>query len=145
MNTRHATHSSHRRLAGRFSALLGSVLLAACGGGFSLGIGYVYDDDDYYDVYAPSVSLAVAQTSVVAGQPVDMVAAAADENGIESVTFFRLDGDFAVLLGTDGVEPFEWQTLAPTDGRTRLLLFARATDRAGNRADSAVVQVFITP
>jgi len=134
------------RTIGRWcAALAAAMLLAGCGGGVSIGFGYIYDGDDYYDVYAPSVSLAVAQASVVAGQPVDMVAAAADENGIESVAFYRLDGDRAVLLGTDGAEPFEWQTLAPTDGRTRLLLFARARDNAGNRADSATVSIAIIP
>ena len=121
--------------------LLSGVLLAACGGGLSIGIGY----GGSVDFSPPSVSLVAAQTQVQAGQSVNLVAAAADENGIESVSFYRLDGSAARLLGSDGTEPFEWQALAPTDGRNSMTVFARATDRAGNQADSGSIQIGITP
>jgi hypothetical protein len=134
---------ARRRLALLLGAGALTATLAGCGGGVSIGVGYVYDG--YYDDLGPSVSLATAQTNVFAGQPVDLVAAAADESGIDSVAFYRLDGNTAVLLGADGYAPFEWQTLAPTDGRTRMLLFATAMDRAGNRTNSEVVQVIVTP
>ena len=117
------------------------VLLAACGGGLSIGIGYGGSND----FSPPSVSLVAAQTQVQAGQSVNLVAAAADENGIESVSFYRLDGSAARLLGSDGTEPFEWQAAAPTDGRNSMTVFARATDRAGNQADSGSIQIGITP
>ena len=133
--------SPHLRRLKHAPALLCAVLVSACGGGLSIGIGY----DGSYDFLAPSVSLAAAQTSVPAGQSVLLVAAAADENGIDSVAFYRLDSAGAVLLGADGSEPFEWQAAAPTDGRTSMLVFARATDRAGNQADSKTVQIGITP
>ena len=129
------------RLLRRTAALLPGGLLAACGGGLSIGIGIGGD----FDFSAPSVSVAAAQASVQAGQSVLLVAAAADENGIESVAFYRLDGGGAVLLGTDGFAPFEWQAVAPTDGRASMFVFARATDGAGNRADSAAVKIVITP
>lgn len=120
-------------------ALAMTLLLAACGGGFSLYI------DGSYEYSPPSVSLAAAQTAVPAGETVRFVAAASDESGIESVAFYRLDGGTAVLLGTDGGEPFEWSTVAPSDGRDALVVFARATDGAGNRADSDAVSVTIVP
>lgn len=131
----------HLRRLRHAPALLCAALLSACGGGLSIGIGY----DGSYDFYAPSVSLAAAQTSVPAGQSVLLVAAAADENGIDSVAFYRLDSAGAVLLGADGSEPFEWQAVAPSDGRTSMLVFARATDRAGNQSDSKSIQIGITP
>jgi hypothetical protein len=121
--------------------LLSAALLSACGGGLSIGIGI----DGDFDFSPPSISLAAAQGNVRAGQSVLLVAAAADENGIDSVAFYRLDNGGAVLLGSDGTEPFEWQAIAPSDGRTSMLVFARATDRAGNQADSKSVQIGITP
>lgn len=130
-----------RRTARRAWAALASLaLLAACGGGLSIGIGV----DGSFDFSAPSVSLAAAPASAAPGQAVQLVAAAADESGIESVAFYRLDPGGEVLLGVDRREPFEWQALAPTDGRASLTVFARATDEAGNQADSAAVQISIT-
>lgn len=129
------------RIFSVMAGVLTGALLAACGGGLSIGIGI----DGDFDFSPPSVSLVAAQGSVLAGQSVKLSAAAADESGIESVAFYRLDGNAAVFLGTDRSEPFEWQAFAPTDGRDRLLVFARATDGAGNQADSASVEVVVTP
>jgi len=132
-----------RRPATRRAAALAvaCALLSACGGGFSL----YYSDSDHFDVRPPSVSLAAAQGNVIAGRTARFVAAAADENGIEFVEFFRLDGGSAVLLGSDRTQPYEWDVLAPADGRGSLSVFARATDRAGNSADSSTVSVTIVP
>lgn len=122
------------------TAVLAAVLpLAACGGGFYLEIGDGFDDGP------PSVSLAAGAASVQAGQTLNVVAAAADTNGIDEVAFYRLDGNTAVRLGSDGREPYEWAVLVPGDGRTTLRLFARATDGFGNRADSDLVVVTVTP
>jgi hypothetical protein len=134
-----APFPSRRVGAARWAAVLPALLLAACGGGFSLYIG------SDYDLSPPSISLAAPQSSVVAGETVRFVAAAADENGIDFVEFFRLDGSRSELLGTDRAEPWEWNAVAPSDGRSRLSVWARAFDRAGNRADSAVVDVSIVP
>jgi Bacterial Ig domain len=111
--------------------------LIGCGGGFFIELGS-------FDDTPPSVSLAAAQTTVQAGQTLRVVAAAADANGIDFVAFYRLDGNAAVLLGSDGREPYEWSVVAPTDGRNQLSLFARATDNFGNRADSLVIDVTVT-
>jgi hypothetical protein len=119
--------------------LLSVLGLGACGGGFYLGYEYGFDDTP------PSVSLAVASTSVRAGDVLQVSAAAADDYGIDSVAFYRLDGNGAVLLGSDGREPYDWQVTVPSDGRTVLTLFARATDWDGNRADSVAVSVNVLP
>lgn len=121
-------------------ALVAGLGLAACGGGVSIGFG-VGDD---FDRSPPSVSLAASPGSVAPGQPVRLVAAAADENGIDVVGFFRLDNGQPTPLGTVGRPPYELTVTAPNDGRTVLTLFARAIDNLGNRADSALVDVFIT-
>jgi len=119
-------------------AVMASMLLGACGGGIYLEFG----DDDYL---APVVDLAAASLSAQAGQSVRLVAAAADENGIDHVSFYRYDGNTAVRLGSDNAPPYDWQLLLPSDGRTSVIVFARAVDEAGNVADSNLVTISITP
>lgn len=123
----------------RLAPLCATLLLAGCGGGLYLGWGD-YDDDG-----APSVSIATAQSSVPAGGVLRVVAAASDDSGIDEVAFYRLDGGAAVRLGSDGSAPYEWNVVAPADGRSTLSVFARARDGAGNTADSSVLSVSVTP
>lgn len=120
------------------ASLLFAAALAGCGGGIYLGWG----DDDFGP---PSVSLAAAVSSVPAGGSVLVVAAAADENGIDEVALYRLDDGRAVFLGADGAAPWEWDVAVPDDGRTTLRLFARATDGWGERADSRELVLTVTP
>jgi hypothetical protein len=131
-----STRSTLLRLTTALALLAG---LAACGGGFYLGGDYGFDDTP------PSVSLAVGSTSVRAGDVLRISAAAADDNGIDSVAFYRYDGNSIVLLGSDSRDPYEWQLIVPSDGRTVLTLFARATDWDGNRSDSVPVSVSVLP
>jgi len=125
----------------RVFPFVAALCVGACGGGLSVGIG----NDFGFDDSPPSVSLVTSVASVQAGQDLRLVAAAADENGIDNVAFYRIDNGIPVLLGSDGAEPFEWTTTVPNDGRTTLSVFARATDNAGNRADSSVVTIAVTP
>ncbi|GAB4552823.1 MAG: hypothetical protein Tsb007_06960 [Rhizobacter sp.] len=122
----------------RTLAVLASVLLAACGGG-------IYLEFDDYDDLPPVVELAASSLSAFAGDSVRLVAAAADENGIDRVSFYRYDGNTAVRLGSDGFSPYDWQLLVPADGRSSVIVFARAFDNAGNAADSNLVTISITP
>ena len=125
--------------AARLLALL-PLLLAGCGGGLYIGWG------DYGDGTAPSVSIATAQASVPAGGVLRVVAAASDnDSGIDDVAFYRIDGSADVRLGSDGSPPYEWDFVAPNDGRATLRVFARARDGAGNEADSLVLAVPVTP
>ncbi|MBL0091587.1 MAG: hypothetical protein IPP50_04245 [Piscinibacter sp.] len=126
----------------RFAAILGlfaALSLGGCGGGLYIGWG------DYGDDIAPSVSIADGQTSVAAGGVLRVAAAASDESGIDSVAFYRLDGDVATRLGSDGGEPYQWDVAVPADGRTTVSVFARARDAWGNEADSALLTVPVTP
>jgi hypothetical protein len=113
-------------------------VLTACGGGAFFGFGPIDD-------VPPAVSLASAATTVKAGATVRFVAAASDENGIDSVAFYRVDSNGSTLLGSDSNAPYEWVVTAPSDGRTTLGVFARATDTDGNEADSSTVTIDITP
>jgi hypothetical protein len=126
----------------RFAAILGlfaALSLGGCGGGLYIGWG------NYGDTIAPSVSIAAGQTSVAAGGVLRVAAAASDESGIDSVAFYRLDGEVATRLGSDGGEPYQWDVAVPADGRTTISVFARARDAWGNEADSALLTVPVTP
>ena len=126
------------RIRARWLAAL-LLSLQGCGGGFYVRVGSGFDGSP------PVVTLAATASTVAAGQPVRFVAAAADESGIANVRFYRVDPTASVLLGTDANEPYEWSAIAPTDGRTTLVVFARALDSEGNVADSAAVVVTVTP
>lgn len=122
------------------SLILLPLLLAGCGGGLYIGWG------NYGDTSAPSVSIATGQTSVAAGGTLRVVAAASDnDSGIDEVAFYRFDGSAATRLGSDGSAPYEWDVTVPADGRTQVLVFARARDGAGNEADSSVLAVTVVP
>jgi len=130
--------SSLQRWHHRTLAVLASVMLAACGGG-------IYLEFDDYDDLPPVVELAASSLSAFAGDSVRLVAAAADENGIDRVSFYRYDGNTAVRLGSDGFSPYDWQLLVPADGRSSVIVFARAFDNAGNATDSNLVTISIAP
>jgi hypothetical protein len=123
--------------------LLLPAALAACGGGLYIGIGD--GDFDGFDDRPPTVSLTVPVTTIQAGQALTLIASASDENGIDDVIFYRVDGGTFTALGSDGSSPYELTTLVPSDGRTTLTVMARARDNAGNSTDSALVNVTVTP
>ena len=118
--------------------LAATVWLAGCGGGVFVAFHAGGDDSP------PSVNLTTAVTTVPAGQAVRFVVAASDDNGVDHVSFYRIDIGGSTLLGRDFTVPYEWIAIAPIDGRTTLSVFARAVDREGNVADSATVAVDIT-
>lgn len=132
-----------RRLLAPAAALVAVATLAfgvsACGGGLFIGIGDGFDDS------VPSVSLVGPTGNVAAGSAVRLVAAAADESGIDSVEFLRFDGLNVVRLGLLGGPPWEWVATVPSDGRTQVQFIARATDGAGNTADSNVLTLAVGP
>ena len=80
---------------------------------------------------------------MAAGGTLAVAAAAADADGIDEVAFYRRDGGRWVFLGADRQAPYEWTVPVPADGRTTLEVFARATDRSGAQADSAIVVVAV--
>ena len=109
--------------------------------GLSVGVGVDYDND----FAPPSVSIAVADGLVSAGQVISVVAAASDESGIESVTLYRRDFAGDRLISSIGSRPYEWLVSVPSDGRTSVTYYAQATDNAGNRANSSTVTLAVSP
>ncbi|MED5620750.1 Ig-like domain-containing protein [Ideonella sp. BN130291] len=116
--------------------LSAALALAACGGGLFIGVG---EGDE-----PPSVSLVASASSAGAGQTVRLAAAASDDFGIDHVSFYRVDAGGAwVLLGSDGVGPFEWDAVMPATSAASVQFLARAVDGAGQVTDSDVVSVTV--
>jgi hypothetical protein len=124
-------------------ALAGSaLLLAGCGGGLSLGYTWV-DDPGYFDA-PPVVQMSPLPSPVQVGGVLRLGAAAADEDGILEVHFYRIDGSVATYLGLDRVPPYQVDTVIPGD-RFTVSYFARAFDAVGRAADSGVVSASVVP
>jgi hypothetical protein len=64
---------------------------------------------------------------------------------VDHVSFYRVDTNGTQLLGRDFTAPYEWNVIAPSDGRTAVTVFARAVDFDGNVADSPAVTINVTP
>jgi len=104
------------------------LVLEACGGGGSVGP-------------PPDVSLAVTPTQILGTKNVKLAATTSASNGIDSVKFFRLYPDVA-LLGSVNTSPYEWQAVAYGGHTTVTTTFgARACDQAGLCTESNIVSV----
>ncbi len=125
----------------RVRAAVGAALvLSGCGGGFFVGINIGGGDGDGF---APDVSIVANVGSAAPGATVQLTAAASDADGIDQVTFFRLEGADAVLLGSDDTSPYQADAQVPLDAGATVSFFARATDRSGERRDSAPVTLAV--
>jgi hypothetical protein len=125
------------RVGQRLVALSAAWGLTACGGGIWIGIGG--DDDE-----RPSVSLVANVEAAAPGQPVQLSAAAADDYGVDFVAFYRVTDDGnSVLMGRDDAAPWQWNTVMPPTGGTRVRFYARAQDGGGQRTDSDFVEVAV--
>lgn len=126
----------------RFAAVASALALAGCGLSVGIGVG----DDDGWDDEPPNVTITSPVTTIPAGAAITFVANASDpETGIDDVRFYRVDGGTFTILGSDGSAPYEQTTTAPDDGRTTLVVFARARDNAGNTTDSTSITITVTP
>ena len=127
-----------RRFRLCFLACAAGVLIAGCGGGVYIGWGIG-------DGFAPSVSLAVSPSAAAPGETVALAAAASDYDGIDQVTFYRLDGEVTTPLAALARPPYSLETAIPLDASGSVSYFARAIDNSGDRADSNLVTVSVVP
>lgn len=129
------------RVAKVFLAASALSVLAACGGGLSVGYGWY---DQYpNDLYPPQVTIDTSAAYAPAGGYVDFIAAAADESGIYDLIFYRLDGGAAVALGRTYAASARITVAVPADGRTSLSVFAEAADNAGRVGQSRVLTLAV--
>lgn len=118
------------------SLLVGFV--AGCGGG-------LYVDATIAEGPPPDISLATASTVAFRGEPVHLVAAVAASNGIDYVSFYRLDYGVPTLLGSVGGSPIQWDTSIPINAGSNVSYFALACDRIGKCTDSQLVTIAVYP
>ena len=113
-------------------------LIAGCGGGVFLGIGDVNDQP-------PSVALTSSVAEAPGGTSVRLAAAASDDFGVDSVAFYREEAAGpSTLLATDLRPPYQVDTTLPVSATgTVWRYFARVFDGAGQRSDSAVVEITV--
>ena len=107
--------------------------LAACGGG--------YDDVGP----PPQVSLGASTSVATRGEPIQLRASAYASNGMDHVSFYRLDYNGPFLLGTVWAPPPNWGTSVPINAGESVSFFARACDLEGLCTDSNVATVTVYP
>lgn len=136
-------HPCRARLsAGARAIVLGTaVAVTGCGGGIYIG-GEIGDDDD-----PPRVTLGLVPATLPGGTAVTLTASASDDSGfVEQVDFFIVIGGQRRFLGADLTRPYDITVTLPDVPRdTPVEIFARAYDGWGQRGDSAVAAVTLTP
>jgi hypothetical protein len=106
--------------------------LAACGGGGNNSLLLTSDE-------SPSVTVTMDPTYFEPGDSVYLQAYVTDDDWIDHVDFYRVDGNVSTLLGTQRSPPYTLVTVAPTDGRANFSVFAVAEDGWGNDGTSPLV------
>lgn len=115
------------------------LVLAGCYGGVEIGFDYSDHDDA-----RPAVSLVASADPVTQAGTLTLNAAASDDRGVVQVAFYRLDaGGTSVLLGTDAIAPYQWPIAVTRNDNGQWYYYARATDTAGQSAESSVLGVTI--
>jgi hypothetical protein len=122
--------ASHGLAAGALLAVL-----AGCGGGA------------YVEIAGPppDISVATSVTSAQRGDPLQLVAAVSASNGIDYVSFYRIDFGGPVLLGTVSGPPANWDTSVPFNAAGSVTYFASVCDLLGYCTSSVAVTVFVYP
>jgi hypothetical protein len=110
-----------------------------CGGGVYLEI----DDPPYGQ--PPAISIAVSPDVAGRGDPIRLVAAVTADNGIDYVTFYRVDFGTSTPLGTLYAPPAQIDTRIPINAGRSVSYFARVCDRARYCTDSRSVTVDVVP
>ena len=117
------------------AALASAAAMAACSGGFYIGIG---PGDN-----PPSVSLAASPAIAAPGDTISLVAAASDDNLVIAVRFLRIDAGGNTLLGRDSSAPYALDTVLPAGASGQVRYLAQAIDDAGQVGESQVVAVTV--
>jgi hypothetical protein len=133
-------HAGRARVgSARVVSVLALCALAGCYGSVVIG----FDNSDDFDA-PPAVSLVASPESVTQDGTLTLSAAASDDRGIANVAFYRLDAfGNTIVLGTDTAAPYQWQIAFTRNGNGQWSYFARATDTAGQTADSSAVSVSV--
>src|SRR5262245_54819334 len=110
-------------------------LLAGCGGGVYLELG------DGYDGPPPTISLTASTGTARRGDVIRLSAAISAANGIDRVTFYRIDPGVSTSLGVLHGPPAQLDTSIPMNAGNSVSYWARICDQAGYCTESANVSV----
>ena len=119
--------------------LVAALLLAGCGGGVYLELG------DDYDGPPPTISLSTSTGVARRGDLIRLSAAISAPNGIERITFYRIDPGVSTLLATLHGPPAQVDTPIPVNAVSSVGYWARVCDQAGYCTESATVSISIVP
>lgn len=112
--------------------------VAACGGG-------VYVDATVPPGPPPDISIASSTDVASRGDPIRLIGAVTASNGVDYVSFFRIDFGNATPLGTVFRPPLQWDTSIPINAGNTVSYYALACDAIGQCTNSAVITVFVAP
>ena len=109
-------------------------LLSACGGGD-------------YDLLGPppDIALTTSVTDARRGDVVQLSAAVTASNGVDYVSFYRIDYGQSVLLGSVIRPPARWETVVPFNAGSSVTYFARVCDLEGYCTSSYAQTVWVYP
>lgn len=113
-------------------------VVAACGGG-------AYVDATVPVGPPPDISIATSTDAAFRGDPMRLIGAVSASNGVDYVSFFRIDFGVATPLGTVFRPPLQWDTSIPVNAGSIVSYYARACDAIGQCTDSNVVSVVVLP
>ena len=112
--------------------------VAACGGG-------VYVDATVPPGPPPDISIASSTDVASRGEPIRLIGAVTASNGVDYVSFFRIDFGVATPLGTIFRPPLQWDTSIPINAGNTVSYYARACDAMGQCTNSLVISVNVSP
>ena len=112
--------------------------VAACGGG-------VYVDATLPPGPPPDISIASSTDVASRGEPIRLIGAVTASNGVDYVSFFRIDFGVATPLGTIFRPPLQWDTSIPINAGNTVSYYARACDAIGQCTNSLVISVIVSP
>ena len=112
--------------------------VAACGGG-------VYVDATLPPGPPPDISIASSTDVASRGEPIRLIGAVTASNGVDYVSFFRIDFGVATPLGTIFRPPLQWDTSIPINAGNTVSYYARACDAIGQCTNSPVISVIVSP
>jgi hypothetical protein len=113
-----------------------ALLLTACGGGLYVELG---------DPYGPPPTISVTASTSVArrGELIRLSAAISAPNGIDRITFYRIDPGVSTSLGVLFGPPAQLDTPIPANAAGSVGYWAKVCDEVGYCTESATVTVTV--
>jgi hypothetical protein len=118
-------------------ALALALSMAGCGGGLYL------DVSDPYVGPPPSISLTASTGIARRGDLIRLSAAVSAPNGIDRITFYRIDPGVSTSLGLLYGPPAQLDTPIPINAGGSVGYWAKVCDQAGYCSESATVTVSV--